>query len=283
MPDFELVAPRSVDAAVAELVALPSGDVAVLAGGTDFLHDLEAGRTAPRRVVSLRHLPWQTLDWNAGALTIGSTLPLRSLERDPELRLRLPGLYRAVRAVGGVALRSRATLGGNLAHAAPTSDLIPILLALDAEVDVVGPAGDRREPVERFVRDARGTSLARGELIRSIRIPESRPSAYVWQRVRPVNDISQLSVAVARSPSTGRWQVALGGIRPRSLRVPEAESALVGPAPAAELRARVAERVAGHPALVGDRRASDAYRRQLVSALFLRAVEETLAPAPGER
>jgi carbon-monoxide dehydrogenase medium subunit len=272
MPEFDLIAPTSTEEAVAELRSLPPDEVAVLAGGTDLLFDLDQGRALPRRIVSLRNLPWRTLDWNGGALTVGSTLPLRALETDPDLPRRMPGLYRAVRAVGGVALRTRATLGGNLARSAPTSDLIPILLALDAAVELVGPHGTRTVSVDRFVRSSRETALGRAELIRSVRVPESRPSAYVWQRVRPVNDISQVSVAVAFSPSEGTWRVALGGVRPRPVRVPEAEEGLVGPRPAGDRLSRVADRIARHPALAGDRRASDEYRRHLVAVLFARAV-----------
>ena len=198
---FDVVTPASVDEAIASLRAHGAGRTAVLAGGTDLLLDIDDGRTAPTRVVSLRRLPWRTLDWVDGALTIGSTLPLRSIEDDPEVRRRLPGLWQAVHAVGSVALRHRATIGGNLGRAAPASDIIPMLLALDAQVDLVGPEGDRRLPVDDFVRASRRTALAAGELIRSVRVPESRPSAFLWQRVRSANDISQIAVAVAYSPS----------------------------------------------------------------------------------
>ncbi|MGP8078208.1 MAG: FAD binding domain-containing protein [Thermoplasmata archaeon] len=281
MAEFDLVAPRSEDEAAAELRSLPAGDAVVIAGGTDLLSDIEHGHVAPRRVVSLRHLPWRTLAWSGGALTIGSTLPLRSLEADPDLPRRMPALYSAVRAVGSVALRTRATLGGNLGRSAPTSDLIPVLLVLDAEVDLVGPDGSRTVSVDRFVRSSRVTDLRRAELIRAVRIPESRPSAYVWQRVRPVNDISQLAVAAAFSPADAGWRIALGGVPPRPLRVPEAEAELSGRRPTGDTIARVAERIARHPALVGDRRASDEYRRHLVASLFVRAAETVARLAGG--
>lgn len=283
MPDFELVAPRTADEAAAELRALGPGEAVVLAGGTDLLLDIDLGRSAPRRVVSLRHLPWRSLAWHDGGLTIGSTLPLRAIESDPEVAARLPGLYQAVRAVGSGPLRERATLGGNLARAAPASDLVPVLLALDAEVELLGPGGSRTLSVDRFVRGPRSTELGRAELIRSIRIPEPRPSSYVWQRVRPVNDISQLSVAAAYSPADRAWRLALGGVPPRPVRLREAEAALAGPRPPPEDVARVAAEVGRHPSLVGDRRASDEHRRRLASVLVARAVERAGAPPGGSR
>jgi len=269
---FELVAPRTAEEAVAELRAASGTSVGVLAGGSDLLIDIDEGRVAPTRIVSLRRLPWRTLDWTGGALTIGSTLPLRTLEDDPDVRRRLPGLWQAIRAVGSVALRHRATLGGNLGRAAPSSDLIPILLALDAEVELIGAEGTRRLPVDRFVLASRRTALRPAELIRSIRIPEARPSAFLWQRVRPANDISQIAVAVARSPGARAWSVAVGGIPPRSVLLPRVAEALGHGSPTPAALDRAADLASREVAIVADRRASGEYRRHLIGTLLRRAV-----------
>ena len=280
MAAVSLVTPATADEAIAELRSTGPGEAVVLAGGTDLLFDLEEGRATPRRLVSLRRLPWRALDWNGASLTIGSTLPLRALERDPEVRRRIPGLYAAVRAVGSVALRHQATLGGNLGRSAPASDLIPVLLVLDAEVDLVGPSGDRQLSVDRFVLGSRRTALAPGELIRSVRIPEARPSAYLWQRVRPFHDISHMAVAVAFSRSLARWRVAVSGFPPRPRLVSEAEEALGhGPDPAPTDVARAADALAAHAPIVADKRASEAYRRQLVPPLLERAVRSAQSEA----
>ncbi|MGA8710411.1 MAG: FAD binding domain-containing protein [Thermoplasmata archaeon] len=283
MAPFALVAPSSVDAALAEIRTGAPGEVAVLAGGTDLLFALDGGKTTPRRVISLRHLPWRTLDWNGPVLTVGSTLPLRALEQDPELAQRHPGLLQATRAVGSVQLRHRATLGGNLGRAAPASDLIPVLLALDAEVDLVGPTGSRSLSVDRFLVGSNRTALAAGELIRSVRFPEPRPSAYLWQRVRPANDISQVAIAAAYSPSADRWRLAVGGIPPRALRLPEAEALLLSSVPSDTEVRNAAEWTARHLAIATDRRASEEYRRHLVGTLLERAVRSVVTSRAGGR
>lgn len=279
--ELEIVTPGTPEEALAAIRAAPEGEVAVLAGGTDLLADLEEERSRARRIVSLRRLPWRTLDWTGPSLSIGSTLPLRALELDPGVRSRLPGLYEAVHAVGSVPLRHRATLGGNLARSAPASDLIPVLLALDAEVELFAAAGVRRLSVDRFVRASRVTAIAPGELIRSIRIPEARPSAFRWQRVRLANDISQLAVAVALSPSDRRWRVAVGGIPPRAIRLAEAATALGTGAPAEVAVRRAGEIAARAVPLVADRRASEEYRRRLIGTLLARAVASALLPREG--
>lgn len=272
MADFELLAPRTPDEAVATLQAQAPGEAAILAGGTDLLFDLEGDRIRPRRVISLRRLPWCTLDWNGPTLTIGSTLSLRALELDPDVRRRMPGLYAAVRAVGNVALRHRATLGGNLGRAAAASDLIPVLLALDAEVDLLGPSGERTLSVDRFVRGSRQTALGPAELIRAVRIPEARPSAYLWQRVRPLHDISHLAIAVAYSPTGHRWRVAVAGFPPRPLLIASAEAALGTARPDERAVALAAEAIRNEAPIAADLRASEAYRRRLVHPLLARAV-----------
>jgi aerobic carbon-monoxide dehydrogenase medium subunit len=272
VPPFDLRVPATVDEAIAELRVADAGPASVIAGGTDLLLDIDDGRLAPARVVSLRRLPWRTLDWADGALTIGSTLPLRSLEDDSTVRRRLPGLWNAVHAVGSVALRHRATIGGNLGRSAPASDLVPILLALDAEVDLVGPSGERRLPVDRFVRASRQTSLEPGELIRSVRIPEARPSAYLWQRVRPANDISQIAVAVTYSRDRARWTVAAGGMPPRPILLADVATVLGRGPPSDALLAEAAAKASREVNLRSDQRASEEYRRRLVGTLLERAV-----------
>ncbi len=279
MAPFDLLYPRSVDAALAELRSASPGDVAILAGGTDLLLDIDRERIAPRRVVSLRYLPWKFLEWSGDSLTIGSTLPLRTLESDPLVRQRIPGLWEAVRAVGSVALRHRATLGGNLVRSAPASDLSPILLALDAEVEVVGPRGSRWMPVDGFLSESRRPKLAFGELLRAVRIPEARPSAYRWQRVRPVNDISQVGVAVARSPSTGSYRIAVGDLLPRPVRIRPAEEAVRSRPPTDDEMRSAAALAARLSPFASDRRGTEAYRRLIVEVLVRRALLAIQPPA----
>ncbi len=281
MTSFELVAPATEEEAIAEIGPSPGKGVSILAGGTDLLLDVDLGRASPKKLVSLRRLPWKTMDWQGGGLRIGSTLPLRSLELDPEVRRRFPGLEQAIAAVGSPSLRRQATFGGNLGRAAPASDLLPVLLALDATVELVGGGGPRTVPVDSFLRASRRTELRAGELIRSVDLPEARPSAYLWQRVRPANDISQVAVAVAYSPSHQAWRVALGGVPPRPVLVPAAAAELVGARPGPKPIEAAAAHLAAHASLVSDRRATEEYRRSLVRVLLRRAVSQAAAPQGG--
>jgi CO/xanthine dehydrogenase FAD-binding subunit len=253
----------------------------LLAGGSDLLHDIDFGFARPRVVVGLGRLPWRECAWNGELLTVGSTLPLSGLEDAPGLAERIPGLYTAVRAVGSRTLRHRATLGGNLGRSSPASDLTPVLLALEATVLLASSEGERTVPIDAFLRGPRTTELRPGELIRSISVP-ARPSVFLWQRVRPAQDISQVGVAVARHPG-GRWAIALSGFPPRPIRSGAAEARLAGPAPSPEAIAAAAELAVEEAPFSTDRRASDEYRRRVVRVLLARAVGSLLGAGGGSR
>jgi CO/xanthine dehydrogenase FAD-binding subunit len=280
VPAFELVAPATEEELWRELGREP-GPAVVLAGGTDLLLDLEEGRLEPRRLVSLRRLPWREHRWTDGGLVLGSTEPLSELEADPELARSFPSLAQAVAAVGSPPLRRQATIGGNLGRAAPASDLIPVLLALDAQVDLQGPNGARSVGLDRFLRGSRETALGPSEVVRSVRLVERRPaSAYLWQRVRLSNDISQIGVTAAWGPSDGRWRLSLGGVPPRAVLVPEAADRLHGPDPPAAEVADASARLSSHASLVTDRRATDEHRRRLAGALCSRAIAAARGGSP---
>ena len=268
---FALATPATAAEALRLLAEHPEG-TAVLAGGTDLLFDLEEGLNPPERVLSLRRLPWRAVRWNGSRLTIGALAPLADVELDAGVQRRLPGLAKAIHAVGSIALRHRATLGGNLGRSSPTSDLIPLLLVLDARLTLVRAGGQREVTVDAFVRGSRRTALAPGELIESVMIPEPLASDYLWQRVRLANDISQVGVAVARGSSAPEWRIALSGVTPRAVRLPSAEKLLGQGLPAALALELAAQEAAQRAPFATDKRATEAYRRRLVYVLVKRAV-----------
>jgi aerobic carbon-monoxide dehydrogenase medium subunit len=277
---FQLVQPSTPAEAVRLLSRSNTGEMAVLAGGTDLLLELDEGRTAPLQVLSLRKLPWKYFRWEGDSLIVGSTLPLRALELDPHVRSRLPGLWEAIQDVGSPALRNRATMGGNLGRGSPASDLIPILLALEARVRIIGPSGMREHPVDMVLQESRRSTLGPAELIESVILPASAPSTYLWQRVQPVNDISQVGVATAFRPEGPHWRIALGGLQPRARRLSEAEAVLRSARPTNLEMELAAQEAARRAEFVSDKRATESYRRRLVSVLVRRAIQTTMDRMP---
>src|SRR5258708_17233021 len=96
-------------------------------------------------------------------------------------------------------IRNRATLGGNIATASPIGDAPPLLLALDAQLQIAGPQGSRTLPLESFFLNYRKTALAPGELLVSISIPKPLPQHVRFFKVakRKMDDISTIAAAFA--------------------------------------------------------------------------------------
>jgi len=140
-----------------------------------------------------------------------------------------PDLFRDwLRLFASPLIRSRATLGGNLATASPIGDAAPMLLALDAELVIASLKGERTVPLDSFFRAYRQTSLERGEVIKSVRIPKPLPTHARFYKVakRRVDDISTVAAGFAiRTDSSAR--IAFGGVAPIPLRVVETEEAIV--------------------------------------------------------
>jgi len=250
----EYVLAESADAAAAQLAA----GAAVMAGGTALLpKGVEA-----ERVVGLARAGMDGVVKQGGRVVLGAAVPLA-------VAAALDGpVGRAAAAVGGPALRNMATVGGNLLAGAPYGDVGVALLALGAEVDLVGRADHGGAPGELAARtvpiDQLWTSFRPGEdLVRSISYDDA-PGVYVrWAR-RAANSPAVVCVAV----SGGR--VAVGGVAPHPVRSPAAEAHLDDPEAAGEAAADAVDPPT-------DAIASSWYRRRMTRVFVRRALEESHA------
>jgi CO/xanthine dehydrogenase FAD-binding subunit len=250
----------------------------VLAGGTDF-YPARVGRTIDEDVLDiagiavLRGISADATGWRLGATTTWSEL----LEADlPPL---FDGLKRAAREIGGRQIQNAGTLAGNLCNASPAADGVPCLLALDAEIELAGPAGRRLLPLRHFITGVRRTALAAGELVVAIHVPrpvhEAR-SAFLKLGTRRYLVISIAMAAATLEIADGRVasaRVAVGACSPVAERLPALEAALAG----APLDARLVERVAvAHLAPlspIDDVRGSAAYRSDAVVTVLRRLLQ----------
>jgi xanthine dehydrogenase small subunit len=173
-----------------------------------------------------------------------------------------------------VLIRNRATLGGNLCTASPIGDATPMLLALDAELILASATGERTVPLHRFFLSYRETVLARGEVIKSVRIPKPFPQHARFFKLakRAMDDISTvaagISVDLDRSGVVRRARLAYGGVAAVPLRVQEAEQALLGSRGDEGARA-AAEAIVGRVLKpLSDHRGSAAYRVAMAQSVI---------------
>ncbi len=278
--DFELVIPETLDAALAAL-AEGNGAAQALAGGTNVIVDMRARRAKPARLVGLGKLEaLRGIRISDGRVTLGARTTMSEILHHRGLAEQAPSLVAQARIFGGQMVRNAATVAGNICSGSPAADVVPPLLALDAEVTLARPGGTRVVPLHQFFLGYKHDARAPGELMTEIAwdIPQA-PTADLFYKLalRKGDAITVVGVAVALSVENGvcnRARVALGAVAPVVKRATAAEALLTGqvltPATIEEAARRAVEEV--DP--VDDIRASAGYRRHTVHALTRRLVTQ---------
>lgn len=267
----ELLVPRTRQ----ELGAL-AGDGCLVAGGTDLLVQMRAGRDVAR-LVDLSNLedappPVRAHD---GVVELSAVAPLNRIVS--ELEGRLPGLAACARLFGSLQIRNRATLGGNLSNASPAADAVPPLVVAEAVATVEGPAGTREVPVDAFAVGPGRTVLRPGEWLLAIRVPlPAGEDGFRKLGGRLALAISVVNLAWRwRRDEEGRLRdvrLAVGAAAPTVIRVPEAERELEGRRPGRRMAERAAFALKDALAPIDDVRGSAWYRREAAAGLLREAL-----------
>lgn len=286
MRRFELAVPGSVDECL-QILAKRGPDTKVVAGGTDLLPQLRNGVLKPGWVVDLSAVAELRAISDApdGGLRIGASVTARELELDARVRSRYPVLAESAAMVGSVQVRNLATLGGNLCNAAPSADMAPPLLALDAEAVIAGPSGQRRVSMASFFLGVRRTVLAPGELLLEIIVPAQGAQSggnYLRHTPRRELDIAVVGVASQVTLTGGKCttaRIALAAVAPVPLRATDAEQALVGQPLTPQQIERAAELASGAARPIDDHRGSIEFRNHLVRVLTRRSLTTALQRA----
>lgn len=272
--------PLSLDEAVSALGRHP--DALVLAGGTDLMVEVNEARRpmtgeetviAVGRVAELRS--W-IHDPVARSVRLGAGVTYAEVESAPLAGL-LPALAQAARTVGSPQIRNVATVGGNLATCSPAGDGLPVLAALDADVELRGPAGVRTMPVGEFMTGVKRTARQPGELLTAVTVPVLdgwQGYAKVGVRNAMVIAIAGACLAVDRPSRSVR--LALGSVAPTVVRAGDAERFAAdavdwaaGSVGETDAR-RFGELAAAAASPIDDHRATAAYRRRAVEVLSRR-------------
>jgi len=283
MESFEYLAPRSLDEAFS---ALANGKRSLLlAGGTDVIVQLREGRRQCDQLIDLKHIPeLMTCRFEAdGSLTIGAAVPLAELYEDPDVQRRVPALVDCASIIGGIAIQSRASLGGNLCNASPAADSSPALMALGARLVIASPRGNREIAVEDFFAGPGRNTLQPGELLLQVKVPAPAPnSGAFYHRFIPRNEMdiavasSGVSLTLDNAGTVTAARVALGAVAATPIMVPAAAAALVGKPAGAEAFAAAGEAAAAAASPIDDMRGGVAQRKHLSKVLTIRALEGAL-------
>ncbi len=279
---MHVLRPRSLHAALEDLAS--DARLRPMAGCTDFMVPGAATGADSDGILDLSLLSeLRGIRWNDDWLEIGALTTFAEIAASNFVQEHFSALVEAARQVGGWQIQTRATLGGNIANASPAGDSLPVLLALDAELELSAAGGVRRIPYERFHVGYRETALGAGELITRIRLP--RPAPNVHQSFRKVGTreaqaISKLSVALCARVDDGivrDYRLAAGSLGPTPIRLREVERAVVGRTANSETADRAAEIATHQIHPIDDVRSSASYRRWAFARIVRRMTLDAYA------
>lgn len=275
---FEYVRAGSLDEAV-RLLGDHSGAKAI-AGGHSLLPMMKLRLAQPETLIDIGRVPeLRGVTEEDGALRIGALTTHAELASSEQIRARCPLLAEAASDVGDPQVRNRGTIGGNIAHADPASDLPAVLVACNATVHLRGGDGARAVAADDFFIDLLTTDLRSGELITAVTVascPDGCGCAYVKVE-HPASGYALCGAAarvVMRDGSCTEAALCFNGVTPRPFDASAVASALVGgDAGDAAIDAAVKEHLQIDDPL-GDLHASEEYRVELARVHGRRALKQ---------
>jgi carbon-monoxide dehydrogenase medium subunit len=284
---FDYLEPETIKETLAMLRQY-NGKSKLIAGGTDLILQIRRKTIKPEYVIDITRIPG--LDHiksdDGQGLRFGALTTIRALERSVELQKKYPIISQAASQLGSVAIRNVATLGGNLCNALPSAETAIVLVALLAEVRVIGPGGERTLPLEDFFTGVGKTLLQPDELLLEIFVPPVVPHSsgrYIKHSPRGPIDLAIVNIAVVMTMEADKKvcrdaRVVLGAVAPTPLRARKAENVLKGEKIDGALIDHAAQVASDetHPR-VDSIRGSVEYKKEMVRVLTSRAIKEILA------
>ncbi|MDB5543720.1 MAG: molybdopterin dehydrogenase [Hyphomicrobiales bacterium] len=245
----------------------------LLAGGQSLIPAMNLRLAAPEILIDITGLDeLRGLRVADGALRLGALVRHVELMQDRLVAQHAPLLTQAIAHVAHPAIRNRGTIGGNLAHADPASELPACMLVLDATMIARGPRGERRIAAADFFLGVFETALAQDEMLTAIEMPVAQDGARFsfMELARRSGDYA--IVGLAARADAGLRNVRLGyfGVGERPMPAPSAAAALEGGGAAALEAAKAA--LADDLSPQDDLQGSAALRMHLARVLLARSV-----------
>ncbi len=286
---FQYHAPATVDEALA-LLAEHGWDAKALAGGQSLIPMMNFRLAQPAVLVDLNNISelfYVRPDGNGnGGLRVGAMTRQRQLEHDPLIAERAPLIQAAMPQLATPAIRSRGTIGGSIAHADPSAELVAVSVALGARFRLRSQGGERWVQADEFFVGMFTTLLEPEELLVEIALPAMPPrSGWSFLEVaRRHHDFALVGVtAVVTLDDRGQCQqtrLVLFSVGDGPVLAHQAARTLVGQAPTPEV-IRAAAETAAHADIDpgSDIHASAEYRRHLANVLSRRTLTQAFERA----
>lgn len=247
-----------------------------LAGGTDVVVNLRNKMADFEYLIDISRLSIDYIHEKSEGVTLGSMVTVNALANSDLVKKRLPVLSSAAPNLGTPQTRNIATIGGNICNAAPSADLVPSLLVLDAQLILLSIQGKRTIDLKDFFKGVNQTFIREDELLLEINIPITQRKAVYYKIGRTAIDITVSSVAVAlevnKDGECTLARIALGAAAPIPMRAMQTEKWLCGKKLETSVINEAGQKVVGEAKPRDSIRASAAYRREVTKSLVKRAL-----------
>jgi CO/xanthine dehydrogenase FAD-binding subunit len=229
-----LVAPGSLGAVLALLAAEP-GAWTPMAGGTELMVALGAGRLEQHKLVSLWGIDeLRRITESNYWLTIGVGSTFTDIRQNAVVAKEFSLLARAASWTGAIANQNRGTLGGNIVNASPAADSPPVLLVYEAEIELVSVQGARRLPYSEFHLGYKRTVMRPQELVMAVHLPRGRRLKVEYLRkvgtrnALAISKVVLAGVGALQSGKVSAVRLAAASLRETPARLRATETALLG-------------------------------------------------------
>ena len=276
---FRYVAAKTVEEALA-LKAEHGDEARFLAGGQSLVPTMNFRLTQPALLIDINRLSELAGVRNGAAdrLRIGAMTRYRSLERDPAIERKLPLIHEALPLIAHPQIRNRGTIGGNLAHADPASEMPAIVLTMGGRLRAQSVKGERWIDASDFFVGALTTALEPDEMLMEIELPIAAPrsGACFLEMSRRRGDFAIIGVAcIVRVDEAGQCaeaRIGLCNAGDGPVFATAASQSLVGKAIGAADIAEAAALVQGDIDPGGSIHASKEFQRHIAGVLTTRAL-----------
>lgn len=291
--DFDYYEASSVGEALDLLEEHADSETELIAGGHSLLPTMKTGLASPDVLVDVGQIEAiRGIDEQGDTLSIGAMTTYAEVADSERAREAAPALAEAAHAVGDRQVRNMGTVGGNIAHADPASDLPGAVIASDATVVAEGHDGEREIPVDEFFLGMYETALD-GEILTRVEVPAAGDAVGAYaKKPSPSSGYAMVGVAALLSVDGGTVRsagVAANGVMDRGVRLEPVEEAITGESledDAIEAAASRATDDLDTDLMLSDVQASGEFRAQLLEVYTERALrtvaDETRAPATAD-
>ena len=278
---FEYYAPRSLNDAV-KFLSEHKDDVKILSGGQSLLPLMKMRLSKPGFIVDIGRIPnLDTISEEGNSLIIGALVTHEQIESSDLLKAKCPLLPQTAATIADVQVRNRGTIGGSIAHADTAGDWPAAIMALNAEIKIFGPNGERWVKCEDFFLGLLMSVLEADEIVTAVKVPLTGSDKTVYLKAAPRSSgfaVVGVAVRIAMEAfgSCGRAAIGITGVTDKAYRAKRSEQVLAGKKLDRKLIEQAAAESTRNIEVIEDINGSSEYRAHLTHVYVARAIQAAL-------